>query len=129
MIVIVPRNPLSASPTKWSNTLKTIQQLLPTNCLSVFAHFGGVTFKGLMSNFSPYLQLQITWYAYAKQNQMFVSNMMLCTIFVRFVQLKKSKKRLLKLAPPWMFFTSFKLNRWYQIMQNVSKMVKILLTG
>ena len=25
-------NPLSADPTKWSNTLKTIRRLLPTNC-------------------------------------------------------------------------------------------------
>ena len=32
-------NPLSANPTKWSNTLK---QLLPTNCLSVFEHFLGL---------------------------------------------------------------------------------------
>ena len=33
-------NPLSANPTKWSNTLKqTIRRQKPTNCLSVFDHF------------------------------------------------------------------------------------------
>ena len=37
-------NPLSATPTKWSNAL------LPTNCLSVFDHFVGLALKGLMRN-------------------------------------------------------------------------------
>ena len=32
-------NPLSANPTKWSNTLKQFVGKLPTNCLSVFDHF------------------------------------------------------------------------------------------
>ena len=32
-------NPLSANPTKWSNTLKQFVRNLPTNCLSVFDHF------------------------------------------------------------------------------------------
>ena len=32
-------NPLSANPTKWSNTLKHFVGNLPTNCLSVFDHF------------------------------------------------------------------------------------------
>ena len=32
-------NPLSANPTKWSNTLKQFVSNLPTNCLSVFDHF------------------------------------------------------------------------------------------
>ena len=36
-----PLNPLSANPTKWSNTL------LPTNCLSVFDHFVGLALEGL----------------------------------------------------------------------------------
>ena len=31
-------NPLSANPTKWSNTLKQFVGKLPTNCLSVFDH-------------------------------------------------------------------------------------------
>ena len=35
-------NPLSANPTKWSNT-KTICLLLPTNCLSVFDCLVGLT--------------------------------------------------------------------------------------
>ena len=37
-------NPLSANPTKWSNTLKTLK-----TCLSVFDHFVGLTLKGLRS--------------------------------------------------------------------------------
>ena len=32
-------NPLSANPTKWSNTLKQFAGKFPTNCLSVFDHF------------------------------------------------------------------------------------------
>ena len=38
---------LSASPTKWSNTLKQFVGKLPTTCLSVFDHFVGLTLKGL----------------------------------------------------------------------------------
>ena len=41
-------NPLSANPTKWSNTLKTIRQQQPTNCLRVFDHFVGLTLKRLI---------------------------------------------------------------------------------
>ena len=40
-------NPLSANPTKWSNTLKQFIGNLPTNCLSVFGHFVGLVLKGL----------------------------------------------------------------------------------
>ena len=40
-------NPLSANPTKWSNTLKQFPYNLPTNCLSVFDHFMGLVLKGL----------------------------------------------------------------------------------
>ena len=40
-------NPLSANPTKWSNTLKQFVGNLPTNCLSVFDHFVGLALKGL----------------------------------------------------------------------------------
>ena len=36
-------NPLSASFTKWSNTLKQFVGNLPTNCLSLFDHFLGLT--------------------------------------------------------------------------------------
>ena len=39
-------NPLSANPTKWSNTLKQFGTL-PTNCLSVFDHFVELALKGL----------------------------------------------------------------------------------
>ena len=41
-------NPLSANPTKWSNPLKRFVGNLPTNCWSVFDHFGGVALKGLI---------------------------------------------------------------------------------
>ena len=40
-------NPLSANPTKWLNTIKQFIGNLPTNCLSVFDHFGGLALKGL----------------------------------------------------------------------------------
>ena len=38
--------PLSANPTKWSDT-RIIRWLLPMNCLSVFDHFVGLALKGL----------------------------------------------------------------------------------
>ena len=38
-------NPLSASFTKWSNTLKQFVDKLLTNCLSVFDHFVGLALK------------------------------------------------------------------------------------
>ena len=38
-------NTLSASPKKWSNTLKKIVPTLPTNCLSVFHHFVKLALK------------------------------------------------------------------------------------
>ena len=40
-------NPLNANFTKWPNTLKQFVVKLPTNCLSVFAHFVGLAFKEL----------------------------------------------------------------------------------
>ena len=40
-------NPLSASPIKWSNTLKQFVDKLSTNCFSVFNHFVGLTLKGV----------------------------------------------------------------------------------
>ena len=40
-------NPLSANPTKWSNTLKQFVGKLPTKCLSVFDHFVKLALKGL----------------------------------------------------------------------------------
>ena len=43
-----PLNPLSAKFIKWSNTLKQIVGNLPTICLSVFDHFSGLAFKGLI---------------------------------------------------------------------------------
>ena len=45
MLTII--NPLSANPTKWPKTLKTICRLLPPKCLSVFDHFVELAFKGL----------------------------------------------------------------------------------
>ena len=44
-------NPLSANPTKWSNTLKQFVGSLPTNCLSVFDHFVGLALEGLILEF------------------------------------------------------------------------------
>ena len=40
-------NPLSANPTKWSNTLKQFVGNLRTNYLSVFDHFVKLALKGL----------------------------------------------------------------------------------
>ena len=40
-------HPLSAKPTKWSNTSKQFVGNLPTNCLGVFVHFVGLALKGL----------------------------------------------------------------------------------
>ena len=40
--------PLSANPTKWSNTLKRFVGNLPTNYLNVFDHFVGFALKGLI---------------------------------------------------------------------------------
>ena len=42
-------NPLSASPTKWSNTLKQFVGNLSTNCLSVFDHLVKLALEGLKS--------------------------------------------------------------------------------
>ena len=42
--------PLSASPTKWSNTLKQFVDKLLTNCLSVFDHFVKLALKGLKNS-------------------------------------------------------------------------------
>ena len=41
-------NPLSANPTKWSNTHKQFVFKLPTNCLSVFDLFVGLALKRLI---------------------------------------------------------------------------------
>ena len=43
-------NPSSANPTKWSKTLKQFLASLPTNCLSLFAHFVGLVLKRLKAN-------------------------------------------------------------------------------
>ena len=58
-------NPLSANPTKWSNTLKQFAGNLPTNCLSVFDHFVKLALKGLrcelrQSKNSKYYLIQIS---------------------------------------------------------------------
>ena len=47
--MFTPANPLSASITKWSNTLKQFVANLPTNCLSVFDHFVILALEGLKS--------------------------------------------------------------------------------
>ena len=43
-----PLKPLSANPTKWSNTFKQFVGKLPTNCLRVFDHFVKLALKGLV---------------------------------------------------------------------------------
>ena len=48
LIRLNSHNPLSANPTKWSNTLKKFVGKLTTNCLSVSDHFVGLAFKGLI---------------------------------------------------------------------------------
>ena len=51
-------NPLSANPTKWSNTLKQFVDNLPTNCLSVFDNFAGLARKRLtLENFPNRFQV------------------------------------------------------------------------
>ena len=40
-------NPLSANPTKWSNTLEQFIDKLPTNCLSMFDLFEGLLLEEL----------------------------------------------------------------------------------
>ena len=40
-------NPLSANPTKWSNTFKQFLGNLPTDCFSVVDHFVGLALKRL----------------------------------------------------------------------------------
>ena len=45
--LICYNNPLSANPTKWSNTFKQLVGNLATNCLSVFDHFVKLALKGL----------------------------------------------------------------------------------
>ena len=49
-ILYVPSmiNPLNSNPTVLSNTLKQLVDNLPTNCLSVFDHFVGLAFRGLI---------------------------------------------------------------------------------
>ena len=38
-------------PDKVVRHTQTVRRQIPTNCLSVFAHFVGLTFKGLISAF------------------------------------------------------------------------------
>ena len=47
-------NPLSANPTKWSDTLKQFVANLLMNCLSVFDHFVKLVLKGLTFMFKNF---------------------------------------------------------------------------
>ena len=49
------RSPLSANPTKWSNSLKSFNSKLATNCLSVFNHFVGLALKVGLSRLRKFL--------------------------------------------------------------------------
>ena len=44
--------PLSANPTKWSNTLEQFVGKFPTNCLSASDHFVGLALKVLKNIFT-----------------------------------------------------------------------------
>ena len=46
-VLIQKDNPLSANPTKWSNTLKQFVDTLAANRLSVFDHFVILALEGL----------------------------------------------------------------------------------
>ena len=50
-------NHLSANPTNWSNTLKQFVDNLPTNCLSVFAHFVILALRALIT-----LNYDLQWF-------------------------------------------------------------------
>ena len=50
-------NPLSANPTKWSNTLKQFVGNLLTICLTLFDHFVKLALKGLTVNI-PNMKIQ-----------------------------------------------------------------------
>ena len=52
MNIVFLLNPLSANPTKWSNTLKQFGENLPTNCLNVFDHFVKLALKRLIRNYT-----------------------------------------------------------------------------
>ena len=54
---IIKLNPLSVNFTKWSNTLKQFVGNLPTNSLSVFGHFVGLTLKGLRTLREKYVSV------------------------------------------------------------------------
>ena len=45
---VVNGNPLSTNFLKWSDTLKQFFGKLPTNCLSVFDHFKGLSITALV---------------------------------------------------------------------------------
>ena len=61
-------NSLSANPTKWSNTLKQFVGKLPTNCLSVFDHFGKLVLKELSYQSNRWIdELLDIWIFYGSQ--------------------------------------------------------------
>ena len=48
--IMLKFNPISANPTKWSNTPKQFVGNLPANYLNLFDHFMGLGFKGLKNS-------------------------------------------------------------------------------
>ena len=54
-------NPLIASPTKWSNTLKQLVGDFPANCLSVFDHFVILALKGLRSGITSSINSSLSF--------------------------------------------------------------------
>ena len=59
-------NPLSANPTKWSNTLKQFVGNLLTNYLSVFDHFMNLALKGLSG--PPYFSRNLAFPKFLKNH-------------------------------------------------------------
>ena len=53
-------NPLSANPTRWSNTLKQFVGNMPTTCLNVFDHFMKLALKGLSNIILRFLGFTIS---------------------------------------------------------------------
>ena len=56
-------NPLSANPTKCSNTIKQLVGKLPTNCLSVLDHVVGLALKGLKLSSRIHLNVHEKYYS------------------------------------------------------------------
>ena len=93
---------LNVNPTKGSNRLKQFVRKLPTNCLSVFDHFGGLALKVLTSADSePFRDvLKSSYYGYIDKN--FEKYLQRNSYFIKIPG--SLPITLLKLAPFYLFF-------------------------